>query len=130
MNYSNAKNYHLLVAPKIWWHFSSLLIVSLWEFIISLLTWHSNKRKKKGKKIMPNTVYPSEVNLKKYFTHFICCLTLLRQCCLALGLMHPLMGMPEGLEHSMSVDWHQRLGFKSPRGQMGFSMMFHDKIML
>ena len=36
----------------------------------------------------------------------------------------------DGLEHSMSVDWDQRRRFESPRDQMVFSMMFHDKIFL
>ena len=27
--------------------------------------------------------------------------------------------MPDDLEGSMSVDWHQQRGFKSPRGRMG-----------
>ena len=27
-----------------------------------------------------------------------------RQCCLDLGLMHPFLGMHDGVEHSMSVD--------------------------
>ena len=31
-------------------------------------------------------------------------------------------------KHSKSVDWDRRRGFGSPRGQMVFSMMFHDKI--
>ena len=27
-----------------------------------------------------------------------------RQCCLTLGLMHPFLGMQDGVERSMSVD--------------------------
>ena len=32
--------------------------------------------------------------------------------------------MYDSRERSMSVDWHQRYRFKSPRGQEFFSMMF------
>ena len=43
--------------------------------------------------------------------------------------MYPLLGMYDGLEHSMSVDFDRRRRIKSSRGQMFFSMMFHDKIL-
>ena len=47
--------------------------------------------------------------------------------------MHPFWGcmIRWSRGYSISVDyWYRRLRFESPRGQMVFSMMFHDKILL
>ena len=43
---------------------------------------------------------------------------------------HATLGMNGGLEQSMSVDRGRRRKFESPRGQMVFSMMFHDITLL
>ena len=48
----------------------------------------------------------------------------LATCCVTLGLIHTFLGMPDGLEASMSVDWHLQWGFKSPHGHIGF--FFND----
>ena len=38
------------------------------------------------------------------------------------------LGMYDGLEHSISVDfWYRRRKYESPRCQKVFSMIFHDK---
>ena len=44
----------------------------------------------------------------------------------------PFLGMQDGLEQSMSVDWDRRRRFEFPCGQMFFffSMMLQDKILL
>ena len=39
-------------------------------------------------------------------------------------------GVHEGQEASMSVDWHQLRGIKSPRAKWVYSVMFNDTIML